>query len=143
MEEHSGFLCHSVLSPVAMHIFNCHLWPALRFILYVFLCGGARSHLICHNSECPAGLCTTVALHHPPLLTALSTGRISLLNKDTRGFQWLTKIILYFGLINTTQHCKTEHTCAYFGQPNKSNCFPLKLALHVSVSIQTWQHLQI
>lgn len=106
MEEHSGVSCHSVLSPAAIYITNCHLKPELRFIPYIFICVRACFHIICHNSKCPAGLCTTVALHRPPLLTSLSTGRFSLLNKDAlvcSAVAYNNNFILWFNSHNSVK----------------------------------------
>lgn len=133
MEVHSGLWCHSVLSPAAIYITNCHLKPALRFIPYVFLCGGVCFHLICHNSGCPAGLCTTVALHRPPLVTSLSTGRFSLLYKDA----WVcsavacNKIFLRFGLSHTSVLSRAH--LRLFARANKSNYAHFKMAPSVSL----------
>lgn len=116
-----GFCDSSVLPPSAIYIFNCHLQPALRLIRYIFLCGRACFHLICHNSECPAGLCTTVALHHKPLITGLSTGRFSLLKQRHSAAQWF-KLCFFFLLqfIHTSVQENNTPVCL-FGQSDRSN----------------------
>lgn len=109
-----GFCDSSVLPPSAIYIFNCHLQPALRLIRYIFLCGRACFHLICHNSECPAGLCTTVALHHKPLITGLSTGRFSLLKQRHSAAQWFKLCFFFFYCSLFTHRCrKTTHLYVY------------------------------
>lgn len=110
---------------------SCHLQlqlsliarVALRFIPYICLCGGACFHLICHNSECPAG-------HSSPASSAITHFTLnrpffSVKQRQCSGSQQSFHTLVY-------KMGKTAQTYAYFcRQINRVT--PLMLALHVSL----------